>query len=148
MTSNAGARCIWRADIRICRKGFSGHLHADGYQGYHKLPENIRVVGCWAHARRKFDEALNAIPPDKQVDSAALAGLQYCNKLFAWKKQFETLDPEEETAKENGLDPYGYLVRVLAQAPGLAAESEGPGWAARIVPANAPSVCRICQSTT
>ncbi|WP_407945996.1 IS66 family transposase, partial [Oscillibacter valericigenes] len=24
-------------------------LHADGYQGYHKLPENIRVVGCWAH---------------------------------------------------------------------------------------------------
>ena len=31
-------------------KGFSGCLHADGYQGYHKLPENIRVVGCWAHA--------------------------------------------------------------------------------------------------
>ena len=28
-------------------KGFSGWLHADGYQGYHKLPENIRVVGCW-----------------------------------------------------------------------------------------------------
>lgn len=33
-------------------KGFIGYLHADGYQGYHKLPENIRVVGCWAHARR------------------------------------------------------------------------------------------------
>ena len=32
-------------------KDFSGWLHADGYQGYHKLPENIRVVGCWAHAR-------------------------------------------------------------------------------------------------
>ena len=26
-------------------KGFSGWLHADGYQGYHKLPGNIRVVG-------------------------------------------------------------------------------------------------------
>ena len=26
--------------------GFSGWLHADGYQGYHKLPGNIRVVGC------------------------------------------------------------------------------------------------------
>ena len=35
-------------------KGFSGWLHADGYQGYHKFPENIRVVGCWAHARRKL----------------------------------------------------------------------------------------------
>ena len=26
-------------------KGFSGWLHADGYQGYHRLPGNIRVVG-------------------------------------------------------------------------------------------------------
>ena len=204
-------------------KGFSGYLHADGYQGYHKLPENIRVVGCWAHARRKFDEALNAIPPDKREGSAALTGLQYCNELFAWEKRFEALAPEErhtqrlerekpvldalsswadsisgsvapksalgkalhylreqwpyliryledgrlelsnnraersikpfvigrknflfansplgaqssaviysliETAKENGLDPYSYLVWALEQAPGLAAESEDPG---------------------
>ena len=28
-------------------EGFSGYLHADGYQGYHRLPENIRVVGCF-----------------------------------------------------------------------------------------------------
>ena len=76
-------------------KGFTGYLHADGYQGYHKLPENIRVVGCWAHARRKFDKALNAIPPDKREGSAALTGLQYCNELFAWEKRFEALDPEE-----------------------------------------------------
>lgn len=76
-------------------KGFTGYLHADGYQGYHKLPGNIRVVGCWAHARRKFDEALNAIPPDKREGSAALTGLQYCNELFAWEKRFEALDPEE-----------------------------------------------------
>ena len=27
-------------------KSFSGWLHADGYQGYHRLPGNIRVVGC------------------------------------------------------------------------------------------------------
>jgi len=31
-------------------KGFSGYLHADGCQGYHKLPESIRVMGCW-HTR-------------------------------------------------------------------------------------------------
>ncbi|NBI08908.1 hypothetical protein D1641_02575 [Colidextribacter sp. OB.20] len=37
--------------------GFSGYLHTDGYQGYHKLPGNIWVAGYWAHARRKFDEA-------------------------------------------------------------------------------------------
>lgn len=75
--------------------GFSGYLHADGYQGYHKLPENIRVAGCWAHARRKFDEALNALPTDKREGTAALAGLEYCNKLFAWEERFKELSPEE-----------------------------------------------------
>ena len=78
-------------------EGFSGYLHADGYQGYHKLPENIRVVGCWAHARRKFGEALNALPPDKREGTAALTGLNYCNKLFAWERQFEKLSLEERT---------------------------------------------------
>ena len=74
---------------------FSGYLHADGYQGYHRLPETIRVVGCWAHARRKFDEALNALPADKREGSAALTGLEYCDILFAWEDQFSNLSPEE-----------------------------------------------------
>ncbi len=78
-------------------EGFSGYLHADGYQGYHKLPGNIWVVGCWAHARRKFAEALNALPTDKREGTAALTGLDYCNKLFAWEKQFKDLSPEERT---------------------------------------------------
>ena len=50
-------------------KGFSGWLHADGYQGYHKLPSQIRVVGCWANARRKFDEALNTVPKEQRQTS-------------------------------------------------------------------------------
>jgi len=78
-------------------EGFSGYLHADGYQGYHKLPENIRVVGCWAHARRKFDEALNALPPNQREGTAALTGLEYCNKLFAWEEQCKKFSPEERT---------------------------------------------------
>lgn len=42
--------------------GFTGYLHTDGYSGYHNLLENITVVGCWAHARRKFDEAVKSLP--------------------------------------------------------------------------------------
>lgn len=35
------------------------YLPSDGYAGYHKLPKDIIVVGCWAHASRKFvDECL------------------------------------------------------------------------------------------
>ena len=43
-------------------EGFRGYLHTDGYAGYHKLPEEITVVGCWAHARRKFDEVSSPLP--------------------------------------------------------------------------------------
>lgn len=75
--------------------GFSGWLHADGYQGYHRLPENISVVGCWAHARRKFDEAVNALPKPEQAGSAALEGQQYCTKLFSIERELAGLTPEE-----------------------------------------------------
>jgi len=78
---------------------FSGWLHADGYQGYHRLPENISVVGCWAHARRKFDEAVNALPKPDQANSAALEGQRYCTKLFAIEKELAGLTPEERYTK-------------------------------------------------
>ena len=45
-----------------------------------------------------------------------------------------------ETAKENGLDPYRYLIWVLTNAPILAAK--GDGWADDLLPSNAPAECR------
>ena len=80
-------------------KGFSGWLHTDGYQGYHKLPENIRVVGCWAHARRKFDEALQTLPKEMQKDSPAAIGECYCSRLFKLEQAFAELTPEERYEK-------------------------------------------------
>ena len=56
-------------------ESFSGWLHADGYSGYHRLPKNIRVVGCWAYLRRKFDEAVDALPKDQRAGCAAPEGL-------------------------------------------------------------------------
>ena len=53
------------------------------------------MVGCWAHARRKFDEAVNALPKEQQSGCAALEGLQYCNFLFAMEKEWTELQPEE-----------------------------------------------------
>ena len=60
-------------------EGFTGYLHTDGYPGYHALPENITVVGCWAHARRYFDEALKVLPPAQRNASQAYRGWAYCN---------------------------------------------------------------------
>jgi len=42
---------------------YSGFVQADAYSGYDHLFENrksIIEVGCWAHARRKWDEALDS----------------------------------------------------------------------------------------
>ena len=85
-------------------KGFSGWLHADGYQGYHKLPENIRVVGCWAHARRKFDEALQTLPKEERKNSLAAAGECYCTRLFRLEESFAELTPEERYNKRLELE--------------------------------------------
>lgn len=39
---------------------FSGTLQCDGYRAYpafvHRQPQPITLSGCWAHARRAFDE--------------------------------------------------------------------------------------------
>lgn len=43
--------------------GFTGYLQVDGYAGYEKT--SATLVGCWAHARRKFIEAQTAQPKGK-----------------------------------------------------------------------------------
>ncbi|WP_434075778.1 IS66 family transposase, partial [Moorella naiadis (nom. illeg.)] len=75
--------------------GFKGYLHVDGYAGYNELPD-VTLVGCWAHARRKFDEALKALPEDKRHAAvAAREGLEYCNRLFAIERDLKDATPEE-----------------------------------------------------
>ncbi|MGI6491367.1 MAG: IS66 family transposase [Pelotomaculum sp.] len=75
-------------------KNFKGYLHCDGYEGYHKLPESIIVVGCLAHLRRKFFDALKTLPKEKQAESNAAKGVSYCDKLFHLEKQFASLTPD------------------------------------------------------
>jgi len=78
---------------------FHGYLHADGYSGYHSLPDTITVVGCWAHARRKFDEVLKGMTPKAQVGSLALRAKQYCDKLFMMEQDFSCLTAKERYSK-------------------------------------------------
>ena len=84
--------------------GFRGYLHTDGYSGYHDLPENITVVGCWAHARRYFDEAVKSLPKGKQSGSSATTGLAYCTRLFQEEAKLAGLPPEERYEKRLELE--------------------------------------------
>jgi len=88
---------------KIFLKNFSGYLHADGYDGYHDLPCNIKVVGCFAHARRKFDEAIKGLSKKDQADSTAMIGKRFCDKLFLLERDFAELTAEERFEKRREL---------------------------------------------
>lgn len=69
---------------------------------------------------RKFDETLNALPPEKREASAGWMGLKYCNDLFAWEKQFAELSPEER-AKQRLEKEKPILDALLAWAASVSA---------------------------
>lgn len=72
-------------------RGFTGCLVTDGYAGYN-LVKNVTHCGCWAHARRKWREAM----PDGATvkTSKAAVGFQYCNKLFAEERKCAVYQPK------------------------------------------------------
>ena len=71
--------------------GWHGYCHTDGFQGYHNLV-NVIIVGCWAHVRRKFNDAFKI---SEAPDSPATIGLDYCNQLFMLERKFANMSPEE-----------------------------------------------------
>jgi transposase len=66
-------------------------LLTDGYAGYNSVNGAVRCC-CFAHLRRKFNDAL---PKTGQKASKALTGLTYCQKLFKLEEEFATLSPDE-----------------------------------------------------
>jgi hypothetical protein len=67
-------------------RGYMGYLQVDGYGAYDLLASIITLVGCMAHARRKFDEALKVVPSIARksagVQPVAQAGLQFIGELY------------------------------------------------------------------
>ena len=72
-------------------RGFTGCLVTDGYTGYNQV-QNVTHCGCWAHARRKWREAM----PDGATakTSKAAVGFQYCNKLFTEERKCAPYQPK------------------------------------------------------
>ena len=60
-------------------EGYQGYVHADAYGGYDELfkRDGILEVGCWAHARRKFDEAASSRPKEATDILARIARLYH-----------------------------------------------------------------------
>lgn len=68
-------------------KDFQGAIQTDGYQAYsiYEQKKGVLLLGCWAHARRKFEESL---AEDK-------AGAEYALAQIAKLYQVETMATEQ-----------------------------------------------------
>jgi transposase len=75
--------------------GFTGYLQTDGYDGYNAVVavNKLTHVGCMAHARRKFSEAVKA-QDKKKPGGNAHRGLALIRKLYRVEKQARKLTPE------------------------------------------------------
>jgi len=76
--------------------GFRGFLQTDGYEGYGALgrERGIAHVGCWAHARRKFDEALKAQRSSTKKKRSAKQS-KALQKLYKIERQIQEQPPDE-----------------------------------------------------
>ena len=89
---------------------FKGYVQTDGYQGYDflDLRKEVRHVGCWAHARRKFMDVIKAQGKNRKKAGSADVALSYIRRLYAI----------ERDASQKGLSPEGvYEVRQMQARP-------------------------------
>ena len=67
--------------------GFKGAIQSDGYQVYNRFEslDGKLMLGCWAHARRKFDEAL---AENRKLATEALLQIQ---SLYAVEREADEM---------------------------------------------------------
>ena len=109
-------------------EGCSGYLQSDGYQAYEGVSERAGLVhvGCFAHARRRFFEALKALPnAQRKHASAAHEAVRRIDALYLIERQIKDLSDEERTR-----------IRTVEAVPQLASLH---GWAAKMQHETMPS---------
>jgi len=77
-------------------QGHTGYLQVDGYQGYESTQATL--VGCWAHARRKFKEADIAQSKGKPKAGKATWAVNHIRKLYRIEAAIKNKSPSEKQA--------------------------------------------------
>ena len=79
-------------------KDYSGICVTDGYQVYHQMEkeqEDLRIAGCWVHARRKFDEAMNVLPKEQQKKSDSYLVMKQIQAIYREEGKLKELSANE-----------------------------------------------------
>ena len=72
-------------------QGFDGYTQTDGYSAYHCLASVIHV-GCWAHARRKWEDCFVDGKPVQ--DSKSEAAFRLIEGMFALEQAWKDETPQ------------------------------------------------------
>jgi len=97
-------------------KDFEGYLECDSYGGYHKIDrisDKISICCCWAHARRRFADAVKAYG-QKQAgvqNTLAYKALEKIALIYHADEKLKNLSPEErqkrrQTAVKRRVDEF------------------------------------------
>jgi transposase len=80
-------------------EGFSGYLQTDGYEAYNAVAAKAGIVhvGCFAHARRKFADAVKA-QGKRQRAGKAWRGLSLIQRLYRIERLMQDAEPAERHA--------------------------------------------------
>lgn len=80
------------------RKAVKEVCVTDGYQVYHTLEgelEDLEISGCWAHSRRRYDEAVKALPKSEQKMSLAYLALSQIQQIYHEEAELQDVTPAE-----------------------------------------------------
>lgn len=107
-------------------RGYRGVLMTDGYQVYHKLadehPEELRVAGCWAHAKRRFAtlvKSLAASNPNALTAAEAnkrIAAIYHVDNMYKDASDRERLHNRRSLVKPL-VDAYFAWVKGILEEP-------------------------------
>jgi len=90
--------------------GYRGFVHADAYDGYNAVHNNVRHLGCWMHARRYYVEA-------EPSDPRAVEALAFIRTLYAVEREIKE---ERDRLGERFTDADAVRLRQTRAGPILA----------------------------
>ena len=79
-------------------KDYSGTVVTDGYQVYHTLEkerEDLKIAGCWSHARRHFSNVTKTLGKEKAKGTLANDALKQIAAIYKIEGMLNNLTPKE-----------------------------------------------------
>ena len=95
-------------------KDFSGTVVTDGYQVYHKLAderEDLRIAGCWIHARRPFADFIKSVGLKTSKGTVAQEAYDMITGILHTDNEFDDLSntdrrKQRQTKLQEKVDAY------------------------------------------